>query len=603
MNSESKIETVFRKRFPRLAARLSGLERTKALSLETDDLSSRSSDWPALLERWLDGVNLEPNTAYALTGFGDGSHIAALLDRLPEGSYVFCSEQQVEPFVAQSKEENIVSLLEDPRLFIGIGDLDADFFESLSRFPTLELTGIQALVFSPIYNQAAEYYASFLTEFTRSFEYWRKLYGTNVTASGRWQKNTFKNAPSLIDAPDIQQLQGAFSGIPVIMVSAGPSLDVSLDFVKANEKRCIIVAVNSSYRALRNYGVVPHFVIAADPYEYTDRGFEGVSCSDTVLICPFIVYPPVVERFRGRIFTWSQNNLLASYLRLVTGQGMGSEIQEIGTVSACIFDIAKIFCSPTIVFVGQDLSAKSDGQLHTSDSFYSDLGANRLSGEDFRTVPGNIEESVKVEGKLYVYLKAFESLAQKHGADLELFNTSQFGARIEGIPYVSTDEMDQRLKRADTSDFESKLGKVQLALSSKESVGDRLEEVLKSVSHFGKTVCEIALQGALSLEEVLRDGAADIQAAIGTAERLKQKLEALLEKNSDLHKVMSDGALKYEQMLYARANRDVRSIEDGQQRAVEDLREYFWSMAEGSFAFHSEAEYGHRGLSQLSLLR
>lgn len=603
MNSEGTVESVFRKRFPRLAFRLRGLEHSKTLSADAENLASRSSDWPALLERWLEGLDLEANTAYALTGFGDGSHVAALLDKLPHGSYVFCSEKQVDSIVARSKEEKVVSLLEDPRLFIGIGDLDADFFESLSRFPVLELTDIQALVFSPIYNQAAEYYSAFLTEFTRSFEYWRKLYGTNVTASGRWQKNTFKNAPYLISVPDIQRLQGAFSGVPVIMVSAGPSLDVSLDFVKANENRCVIVAVNSSYRALRNYGVVPHFVIAADPYEYTDRGFEGVPCADTVLICPFIVYPPVVERFRGRIFTWSQNNLLASYLRLVTGKEMGSEIQEIGTVSACIFDIAKILCSPTIVFVGQDLSAKSDGQLHASDSFYSDLGANRLSGEDFRTVPGNVEESVRVEAKLFVYLKAFESLAQKHGADLELFNTSEFGARIEGIPYVSTDEMDQRLKRSDTSDFKSKLETIQGVLSSSESIGGRLEDVLESVSRFGKTVCEIALQGALALEEVLREDVADIQSAIADAESLKQDLEALLEGNSDLHKVMSDGALKYERTLYARAIQDLGNLEDGQRRAAEGLREYFWSIAEGSFSFFCEAEYGQRGLSQLDSLR
>ncbi len=602
MNSERNFETVFKERFPSLTTRLNGLERSKVQSIETESLASRSNDWPALLERWLEGLNLEPNTAYALTGFGDGSHVAALLDRLPEGSYVFCGEEDVELFVAQSNKEKIVNLLEDPRLFIGIGDLNADFFESLSRFPILELTDIRALVFSPIYNLSADYYASFLSEFTRSFEYWRKLYGTNVTASERWQKNTLTNALFLIEAPDIQRLQGAFSGIPVIMVSAGPSLDVSLDFIKDNEKRCIIVAVNSSYRALRNYGVVPHFVIAADPYEYTDWGFEGVSCSDSVLICPFIVFPPVVERFRGRIFTWSQNNLLASYLRLTMGNGMGSEIQEIGTVSACIFDIAKIFCSPSIVFVGQDLSAKSDGQLHNSDSFYSDLGTNRLSGEDFRTVPGNIEESVNVDEKLFVYLKAFESLAQKHGADLELFNTSPFGARIEGIPYISTDEMNQRLKRAVTSDFESRFEKVQCALSSQESVGDRLEKILESISQFGKTVCEIALQGALALEEVLCDEAADIQSAIATAEKLKQSLEVRFEENSDLHKVMSDGALKYERALYARAIQDVRKVEDEQRKAGENLREYFWSIAEGSFSFYSEVEYGQRGLCRSNTL-
>ena len=51
---------------------------------EQQALTSKSKDWPALLERWLDSPDLKPSTAYALTGFGDGSHILALLDVPPE---------------------------------------------------------------------------------------------------------------------------------------------------------------------------------------------------------------------------------------------------------------------------------------------------------------------------------------------------------------------------------------------------------------------------------------------------------------------------------------------------------------------------------------
>ena len=560
-------------------------------------MASRSKDWPALLERWLDSLVLEPNTAYALTGFGDGSHIAALLDVLPKDSYVFCGEECVESFVSTAQERIVSSLLEDPRLFVGVGDLDADFFESLSRIPILELTNAQAIIFSPIYNQSPEFYTSFLTEFTKFLDYWRKLYGTNVTASGRWQKNTFRNAPYLVDAPDIAKLREVFSGIPVIMVSAGPSLDVSLEFVKANANRCLIIAVNSSYRALRNFDIVPHFVIAADPYEYTDKGFEGVSCVDTALICPFIVYPNVVERFEGRIFTWSKNNLLASYLRLVVGKEMGSEIQEIGTVSACVFDIAKTVGSPAIVFVGQDLAVKSDGQLHNSDSFYADLGANQLKEEECRVVPGNVAESVKVESKLYVYLKSFELLAQKHGVDLELVNTSEFGAKIEGIPFVSFSEANQFLNRFSSNDLERRLNRVQAALAGNESSKKRLIEVLESISLYGSSISKIALKGALVLEDALLRNRTSLKSSLSKAESLRRDLEERLEGDSDLHKVMSDGALKYERTLHARAVQRFDIDEEVDLRRAGELLEYFWSEAEGAFSFYSDAESGLQAAS------
>ncbi len=598
MDRKGKLKSVFKNRFPMLLARICNAGYPEEQFAEQQALTSKSKDWPALLERWLDGLDLKPSTAYALTGFGDGSHILALLDVLPKNSYVFCGEESLESFVSNSQESTVSRILEDPRLFIGVGELDADFFESLSRIPILELTNAQALVFSPIYNQSGKYYASFLTEFTKFFDYWRKLYGTNVTASGRWQKNTFKNASYLIDAPDIEKLRGAFSGIPVIMVSAGPSLDISLEFVKGHESGCLIIAVNSSYRALRKFGIVPHLVIAADPYKYTDKGFEGVSSLDTALICPFIVNPKVVQRFQGRIFTWSKNNLLASYLRLVVGKAMGSEIQEIGTVSACVFDIAKIVGSPAIVFVGQDLAAKSDGQLHTSDSFYADLGANYLKEEECRVVPGNVTESVKVEAKLYVYLKSFELLAQKHGTDLELINTSEFGARIEGIPFVSFDEAHRFLKRFSSDDLERPLNRVREALAGNDSSKKRLIEVLESISLYGSSISKIALKGALVLEEALLNSRASLKSSLSKAESLKRDLEERLEGHSDLHKVMSDGALKHERTLHARAVQSLSTDEGVNLRGAEELLEYFWSEAEGAVSFYSDAESGLQAASK-----
>ncbi len=598
MDSIGKLETVFKKRFPKLRDRIENMEVSEKQIERDRALSSRSKDWAALLERWIDGLDLKANTAYALTGFGDGSHISALLKVLPKGSFIFCGEEFVESLVYHSQEGGVSSLLEDSRLFVGVGELDAEFFESLSRFPTMELTNVQALFFSPIYNESPEYYATFLTEFPKAFDYWRKLQGTNVTASGKWQKNVFKNVSYLIDAPDLGSLQRIFSGIPVIMVSAGPSLDISLDFVKANESRCLIVAVNSSYRALRNFGVVPHFVIAADPYEYTDKGFEGISCLDTALICPFIVYPRVVERFRGRIFTWSKNNLLASYLRLVAGKGMGSEIQEIGTVSACIFDIAKILDCPAVVFVGQDLAAKSDGQLHSNDSFYADLGANRVKEDDCRTVPGNIDESVNVDGKLYIYLKAFESLAQKHGSDLKLKNTSEFGARIDGIPFVTFQEAHKFLDRYSPNDLEIGLCRVSEALAGSESSKKRLIETLETISAYGSSICKIALDGAVKLEEALTSDQVSLKSSLSWAHSVKVAIEKHLEEDPDLHKVMSDGALKYERTLYVRAIQSLSADEDLDQRKAEELLEYFWSVAEGSFTFYNDAESGLQLASQ-----
>ncbi|MGK0237096.1 MAG: hypothetical protein ACI92G_000554 [Candidatus Pelagisphaera sp.] len=588
MSLSKRFRTVLRKRFPRVLARI---ENAEPLGGDVDAvraLTGFSSNWEALVQRWLDGVELKPNSVVALTGFGDGSHVRALLDRLPQGAYVFCVEEKVAVFRAIVEEsEGLVGLLEDPRFFLGLGELDQDCFESLSRLPTLEVQDASPLIFAPIYNRAPEYYGAFFAEFARSFDYWRKLFGTNVTASGKWQKNTFANLPSLIAAPDIGELKDAFCGCSIILVSAGPSLDESIGFIEENLERCIVVAVNSSYRALRNAGITPHFVLAADPYQYTDKGFEGVACDETRLICPFIVCPNVVRRFEGRTFTWSQNNLLASNVRLRLGLEFGSQILEMGTVSACIFDVAEIFGCSRIFFVGQDLAAKTDGQLHAADSFYSDLYGNKVAIDNCRLMPGNTIDRVPVEEKLFVYLKTFEQLAKERGLKLELVNTSHFGARIEGIPFVRLEEVSEGLAREETVSWKTGIDRASQLLkeAKKRSLG--LDGELERMSNFGRQVCALALKGALVLETGINGKGIFEQPQIDEGRTIRGELDALFESDSNLHQVLNDGSLKYELTLYARGLQRVNAIEDALAREGEDSLEYFWAIAEGAFSFLS----------------
>ena len=588
MSLSERLKIVLRKRFPRLLARI---ENAEPLSGEVDSIRAMpesSRDWEALVQRWLDGIVLKPNSVLALTGFGDGSHVRALLDRLPQGTYVFCIEENVAAFRAIVEEsEGLVGLLEDPRFFLGLGDLDQDCFESLARLPTLEVQDASPLIFAPIYNRAPEYHGAFFTEFARNFDYWRKLFGTNVTASGKWQKNTFANLAMLMGAPDVGELKDAFRGCSIILVSAGPSLDESIGFIEENRERCIIVAVNSSYRALRNAGITPHFVLAADPYQYTDKGFEGVACDETRLICPFIVCPNVVPRFEGRTFTWSQNNLLASNVRLSLGLEFGSRILEMGTVSACIFDVAEIFGCSRIFFVGQDLAAKADGQLHAADSFYSDLYGNKVVMDNCRFMLGNTVDRVPVEEKLFVYLKTFEQLAKERGSTLELVNTSHFGARIEGIPFVRLEEVSEGLAREETVSWKAGIDRASQLLEEAKKRSFGLDGELERMSNFGRRVCALALKGALVLETGIKGKVVFVQLQIDEARTIRGELDALFESDSNLQQVLNDGSLKYELTLYARALQRVNAIEDPIAREREDCLEYFWAIAEGAFSFLS----------------
>lgn len=575
-------------RFPALAGRLERARAEPGKLAFLAEKRQRCENWGELLTRWVEVLELKPDTAYALTGFGDGSHVAALLKALPDRSAVFCAEPEVGRFLAACEEGDLARWVGDGRLFLGLGELDEAFFESLFAFPVLEVLDARPLRFSPVARADEGYYSRFFQEFARNLEYFRKLLGTNVVSAGRWQENTLANARRLVAAPDLSGWEGKFAGRSLILAAAGPSLDESLEFVRRHAEDCVVVAVNSSYRALRRAGIVPHFALAADPLQWVDRGFEGVETDGTVLLCPFIVYPAVPQRFGRRICTWSENSVLATHLRRAVGLGPGSGVLEHGTVSACVFDVARVFGCRRILFVGQDMAARADGQSHAADSFYSDLRANQVALKRCRWLPGNTLPEVPVEEKLFVYLKTFQALGRRHARNFELWNTSRLGARIEGVPYVSLEEAERRLAEEGgpcpsvEQIWRETQGSLFGAAGEEEALRRLRGELGRLADFLEKTVC-------LALDLIWpsgrrEDGQAECPRAEESAGNARQALATHLESRADFRAILEDGAMKYEMLQYRRGRASGRQADGGGDNSAQ----YGWAVAEGGFKLLSD---------------
>ena len=60
-------------------------------------------------------------------------------------------------------------------------------------------------------------------------------------------------------------LFGNFEGVPLVLVSAGPSLDRNVRQLAGIDQRCFILAVDTALRPLLAAGIEPHAVMIADP--------------------------------------------------------------------------------------------------------------------------------------------------------------------------------------------------------------------------------------------------------------------------------------------------------------------------------------------------
>ena len=152
----------------------------------------------------------------------------------------------------------------------------------------------------------------------------------------------------------IGQFRGrAAAGLPFLIVGAGPSLEKVLPHLEALKKRCVIVCVETSLRALLRNGVQPDFIILTDPQFWAYRHIAGLAAPDSILITEVSAYPAV---FR---FPCLQIALCSS--QFPVGQWFE---QKLGLTAA----------SRNLVGAG-DLPGKAGGQpAGSADSLLGDLG-------------------------------------------------------------------------------------------------------------------------------------------------------------------------------------------------------------------------------------
>jgi hypothetical protein len=77
-------------------------------------------------------------------------------------------------------------------------------------------------------------------------------------------KHLYENLEPCLHSGVLSDLTGALPGSTAILVAAGPALQESLDFIRQNNGRAVVIAVNSALKPLLAAGIEPHFVIIND---------------------------------------------------------------------------------------------------------------------------------------------------------------------------------------------------------------------------------------------------------------------------------------------------------------------------------------------------
>jgi len=586
---------ILRARFPGVLLRIVNSSGTAAVSYWYDDQSSppklmikkgensfaaygnHKSD--KLIKRWFSNLRIHREALYAITGFGDGSHIRYFLENSSKGAHFIAVEKEPALLRETFSRFDLSDILADDRFMLGTGTCDDEFFKDIQNAAMLAISDVNSVIFSPFHSIDENYYDHARNEMVRQYLVIRPLMEVNLRTGVNLQENTFKNLPYMAGAPDVGELRDEFRDTPFILVGAGPSLDESIDFLREMQTKAIIVTSNSPFRKLINSGIRPHLVVTADPMEPTLAGFLNVDIEGVPLACPYSAFPKIVEMFQGRILSWLSVNPIVENLKEQWGHKKGTPIMEQGTVSGCVLDLSKLFGCRKVLFVGQDMCIRDDGKYYTDDSSYADSGAHYSQETRGHKLPGNTQESVLVEGRLFVYLKTFEKFISDN-PEVEYRNLARTGVNIKGAPYLDYNEAKAWIGEGTDSQIFSN----RVTTLLKAEIGNLdLEESLKPLRLYTEKLLETSLSLAIEtdlLPEKFSGTNYEQNSKILNLLEKANKVNNLIESNNAFWHCLVDGKTKRELALYKRIVRDI-NFSSKNWTAIQKNKEYFWAIAEG----------------------
>ena len=343
---------------------------------------------------------------------------------------------------------------------------------------------------------------------------------THKALGGAWMTQGLRNLDSIAKSANLAVLKPSLNGLPIVVISPGPSLDKNIHLLKALKGRAILMAAAQCARALQAADVVPDFLVVADPGNLV-YFLDGVDTGDIdALIIGVSSHPDFYKKQFKNIVTFNANAGVDGWISNIFGDT--TAISSAGSVSIdCLF-FAKYFQCSHILMVGLDL-ALSEGKVYSSQSANSestvniDAATNTLSfanvpetmerifiaqgasSEDtveaVLTLPGYFGGTVQTRPNYHLFHGEFVVIAKNEAGSANptpLVNCTEGGAYIEGFEHIRLEEAIKKYIPENTLNFSAKINAACQSIDhttrlaqcniAKKTIRVNIENILKLIS-------------------------------------------------------------------------------------------------------------------------
>lgn len=386
--------------------------------------------------RWSERYNsITHLTSLIMFGYGNGIIYNQIKKKLDLSARVFIYEPDRELFLFLMTNFDMSDILNDKRVTFYIEGINSEnLYIDLCDEVNWSMLPTQLVCFHPMYNEiykkSFESFELIIDQYKYALELGKN---TSLYCSKEYTINIIKNLEFVKKSNYVTELIDKIDKcVPVIIVSAGPSLDKNILELKKARKKAFILATDTAVRYLVKEDVWFDAIVTIDGSK-PEAYLNGEECNDK---CLFVIPDSnneILKKNNGRKIWMNGSGLLEN---LYCKYGLEfPKYESGGSVATAAFWIAKVLKVHTIILVGQDLAYEGEN-THAGKT----IDIPNIDNKNDIYVDGIYETKVKTRWDWLRYKQWFENVIVQLENNVEVIDATEGGAKIEGTKIMKLSE-------------------------------------------------------------------------------------------------------------------------------------------------------------------
>ncbi|AAK80159.1 hypothetical protein BJV85_001679 [Clostridium acetobutylicum] len=366
-------------------------------------------------------------------GLGAGEHIKELL-KITENNIIVVIEQDNKVINTLVKNKVNLEVLQSDRVI-------------LSNFSANDIKALFQLLIpkEEVNNTNFAFYANYKRVYENEALETLKVYttflrnalievNTLMVHSQHFYKSFMGNLKYILDSVAVNKLKSNYNkDMPVVVVSAGPSLEKNIRFLKDCQDKCIIITGGRTLKTLLDLDIKPDYVCVVDPdvpaYDVMRGTFD---CTAPLLFCEYTYYE-ILRDYKGEKIFFNDIGMLGLQKEFLNYDV--DNIFEGGSVAHVCAGLGVYIGGDPIIFIGQDLA-------YTNDKAHADsAGDTNVEGDKKIVYVEDINgDIIKSDSVLNFYRIKLEEMTQLFKEN-NFINSTEGGANIKGTKIIPLKEV------------------------------------------------------------------------------------------------------------------------------------------------------------------